>query len=428
MTPRVLSIECLPISSLQLDPQNPRLHSAKQIRQLASSIETFGFNVPVLADAQLRVIAGHGRVLACKLLEIAQIPVIRLEHLSESQIRAFMIADNRLTENSEWDKRLLGDQFKILSEAEIDFSLEVTGFEMSAIDMIVEGPAPDHRPKRDPADEIPDARTRPQVTRTGDLWIVGRHRVYCGDALNDSAYSVLMERPKAKMVFADPPYNDPIDGAPCEISESGLADFLRNSLAQLARNSVAGALHFICMDWRYSADLITAARSASLEFKDLCVWVTDTGTQGSLYRNQHELVFVFMSGKETRRHSNEQGPFGRNRTNVWQYRRANSSRRNRKKKSLSLLRLNIKPVELVADALLDCTMQGDIVLDPFLGSGTTLIAAERTGRVCCGIELDPRHVDTIVRRWQAFTGQNAVNESTGRTFSETEQENNGPAD
>jgi DNA modification methylase len=440
MAPRNLSIEYLPISSLRLDPQNPRLHNTKQIRQLANSIRTFGFNAPVLVDAQLRVIAGHGRVLACKLLEITQIPVIRLEHLSENQIRAFMIADNRLTENSEWDKRLLGAQFKILSEAEIDFRLEATGFAMNEIDMFVEGLAPASRSKDDPADVIPDSGTKPQVTRARDLWVLDRHRVYCGDGTNESAYSELMRDRRADMVFTDPPYNDSIDnyvagfgkvhhakftGASGETGESELTNVLTNAMTQLARKSIDGALHFICMDWRHSGELLTAARSAYTEFKNVCVWVKDNAEPGSLYRSQHELVFVFKSGKKPHRNNIQLGQYGRYRTNVWSYPGVNSLARSTAEGNLSRLQSTITPVELVADAILDCSARGGVVLDAFLGSGTTVIAAERTGRVCYGIELDPCYVDTIVRRWQMFTGQSAVQESTGRTFNEMEEENHG---
>jgi DNA modification methylase len=247
----------------------------------------------------------------------------------------------------------------------------------------------------------------------------------------------------ADMGFADPPYNDPIDGyvsgfgkvhhpefavASGEMSESEFTDFLQNVLTQLARNSVDGALQFICMDWRHSGELISAARSVYSEFKNLCVWVKDGAGQGSLYRSQHELVFVFKYGKRPHRNNIQLGQYGRYRTNVWQYRRVNSLSRGTDEGNLSALHPTIKSVELVADAILDCTARGDVVLDPFLGSGTTVIAAERTGRACCGIELDPRYVDTIVRRWQVFTGQSAVQESTGRTFNEMEEENHGRAE
>jgi DNA modification methylase len=443
MAQQVLSIEYRPLASLSLDPQNPRVHSNRQIRQIARSVETFGFNVPVLIDGKGQLIAGHGRVLAAQRLGMTQVPTIMLENLTEAQIRAFMIADNRLTENSVWDDRLLAEQLKALAGLELDFSVDVTGFEMSEIDLMIEDLAPASRGKDDPADTIPDFGTKPQITRVGDLWVLDRHRVCCGDARNGAAYSAVMGDRHADMGFADPPYNDPIDGyvsgfgkvhhpefavASGEMSESEFTDFLTNVLAELARNSVDGALQFICMDWRHSGELISAARSVYAEFKNLCVWVKDGPGQGSLYRSQHELVFVFKNGKRPHRNNIQLGQYGRYRTNVWQYRRVNSLSRGTDEGNLSVLHPTIKPVELVADAILDCTARGDVVLDPFLGSGTTVIAAERTGRACCGIELDPRYVDTIVRRWQVFTGQSAVQESTGRTFNEVEEENHGQAE
>src|ERR1700680_488261 len=212
MATRTLTIEYVPVTSHRLNPENPRLHSQKQLRQLANSIRSFDFNVPVLVDAQLRVIAGHGRVLASKLVGLLEVPTIRLEHLSKHQIRAFTIADNRLAENAEWDNQLLGEPLKILSEAEIDFSLEATGLEMGEIDMMIEGLPPASRGKDDPADVIPDSGARPEVTRADDLWVLDRHRVYCGDPRDGAAYTALMEGQRAEMVFADPPYNDPIDG------------------------------------------------------------------------------------------------------------------------------------------------------------------------------------------------------------------------
>jgi DNA modification methylase len=238
------------------------------------------------------------------------------------------------------------------------------------------------------------------------------------------------------MVFADPPYNDPIDGyvvgfgkihhpeflvASGEMSPSEFSAFLTTIFVLLARNTADGALHFICMDWRHLTELLSAARSVYTELKNLCVWMKDCAGQGSLYRSQHELVFVFKSGKKPHRNNIQLGQYGRYRTNVWQYRRVNSLSRKTDEGNLSNLHPTIKPVELVADAILDCTARGDIVLDAFLGSGTTVIAAERTGRTCYGVELDPRYVDTIVRRWQAFTGQIAVQESTSRTFNDIEE-------
>lgn len=438
-----LSVVSRPIADIRLDPNNPRLHTRNQIRQIARSIESFGFNVPVLIDALGQLIAGHGRVLAAQLLGLTHVPTIRLEHLTEAQTRAFMIADNRLTENSVWDDRLLAQQLKELSTLELDFNVEATGFEMGEIDVMIENLAPALNSKDDPADAIPDSRTKPQVTRAGDLWSLDRHRVYCGDARNEDSYFALMKGRRAEMVFTDPPYNDPIDGyvtgfgkihhpeflvASGELSASEFTAFLTTIFVHLARNTVDGSLHFICMDWRHLTELLSAARSVYTELKNLCVWTKNNAGQGSLYRSQHELVFVFKSGKKPHRNNIQLGQYGRYRTNVWQYQRVNSLSQGTDERSLSNLHPTIKPVGLVADAILDCTARGEVVLDAFLGSGTTVIAAERTGRTCYGSELDPHYVDTIVRRWQTFTGQSALEESTGRTFDEIEKENNGRRD
>ena len=437
MPSRKLTIEYLPVASLRLDPKNARLHSDGQIRQIARSIEVFGFNVPILVDADFRVVAGHGRVLASKLLGIADVPVIRLEHLSETQRLAFAIADNRLTENSEWDKRLLAEQLMSLSEAELEFSVEVTGFEVGEIDVMVENLEPTGRCNDDPADAIPDRGTRPQVSRVGDLWTLDRHRIYCGDARSENSYSALMKDCRAQMVFTDPVYNDPTNGyvtaprkinqpesipASGEMSPSEFTTFLMTIFAQMARNSLDGTLHFICMDWRRSEELISAARSAYSEFKDVCVWVKNGAGQGSLYRSQHEFIFVFKSGKKSHRNNIQVGKHRRCRTNVWRYPRVNSLSRTSNEASWSIVRSTIKPVKLVVDAILDCTARGSVVLDPFLGSGTTLIAAQRSGRCCYAMELEPAYVDKAVRRWQRYTGLTAIYEATGESFAQREKE------
>jgi DNA modification methylase len=437
MNKGTLAVEYVQVTSLKANAKNPRLHTDKQVRQIANSIRSFGFNVPVLVNHQFQVIAGHGRVSACKILGITEVPTIRLEHLSENQIRAFTIADNRLAENAEWNDRLLGEHFKILSEVDLDFDLEATGFEVSEIDIFIENLAPASKEGLGPADAIPDVESKCQVTQAGDCWLLNRNRVVCGDARDSSVYRILMKGRRAEMVFTDPPYNDPIDKyvtgfgkihhpefavASGEMSTSEFTDFLTQFMIQAARNSSEGALQFICMDWRHSGELIAAAQSVYSEFKNVCVWVKENAGQGSLYRSQHEFVFVFKNGNKPHRNNIQLGQYGRYRTNVWNYRRPNSLSRNTEEGALSNLHPTIKPVELVADAILDCTARGDVVLDPFLGSGTTVIAAERAGRFCYGIELDPRYVDTIVRRWQLFTGLHAVHEVTGRTFAEREQE------
>lgn len=436
MSSRKLAIEYVPVASLRPDPKNARLHSDKQVQQIARSIEAFGFNVPVLVDANSQVIAGHGRLRACEILGVAQVPVIRLEHLSEHQRRAFMIADNRLTENAEWDDRLLGEQLKILSEVELVFTIETTGFEMGEIDLLIENLSPEIPGEIDPADLQPESSVV-QVSRPGDLWKLGKHRVFCGDALAPKSYEALMDGHRANVIFTDPPYNVPISGhvsgngkvqhrefvmASGEMSEAEFVAFLTGALNLLAQHSLNGSLHYICMDWRHMRELLAAGTAAYSELKNLCVWTKDNAGMGSFYRSQHELVFVFQNGPDSYRNNVQLGRFGRSRSNVWQYPGANSFSRSTNEGDLLALHPTVKPVALVADALMDCSARGDLVLDPFLGSGTTVIAAERAGRICNGMELDPGYVDTVIRRWQEFTNHEALNQVTGQTFAQREEE------
>jgi DNA modification methylase len=422
------------IKELRLDPRNPRLHPARQLRQIATSIETFGFNVPVLVDANSKVIAGHGRILACQQLGWSEVPTIILEHLSEAQARAFMIADNRLTENSVWDDRLLAEQLKELSILDLDFSLEATGFEIAEIDLRIEGLGSDGDQPEDPADQLAAIPTGPPVSRPGDLFTLDRHRVFCGSALAQSSYAAMMNEQRAAMVFTDPPFNVPIDGnvsglgairhrdftmACGEMDQAQFIAFLTSACSLLARHSADGSLHFLFMDWRHVDEMLAAGRSIYAELKNICVWVKNHTGMGALYRSRHEFIFVFKHGRAPHRNNILLGKHGRDRTNVWNY---PGPRTPSEEGNLLALHPTVKPVRLVADAILDCTARGEIVLDAFLGSGTTLIAAERVGRRCYGLELEPGYVDTIVRRWQAYTGQAARHESTGKLFAELEAE------
>jgi DNA modification methylase len=433
MNSRKLAIEYLPVASLRPDPKNARLHSDKQVQQIAKSIEAFGFNVPVLVDANSQVVAGHGRLSACKRLGIAQVPAIRLEHLSEHQRRAFMIADNRLTENSKWDDQLLGEQLKILSEAELDFTLETTGFELGEIDLRIENLGPASEGGKDPADALPEP-CNVQVSRIGDLWQLGKHRVLCGDALSPDSYKSLMGDSRAHAAFASPLYYVPIAGNAndkdknCDreslmgssgMSETKFSELLSKTLACLAMYTQPGSLHYVFMDWRHMNQVLAAGRAAHSELKNVCVWVKDKAGMWSLYRSQHELVFVFQHGESPRRNNVQ---VGRSRTNVWHYPGASPAARSSSEGDLLAPHPTVKPVKMVADAIMDCSARGDLVIDSFLGDGTTLVAAERTGRICHGLELDPGHVDTVVRRWQAFTGDVAYHVTDGRSFIELEKE------
>ncbi|HUN95311.1 MAG TPA: DNA methyltransferase [Bradyrhizobium sp.] len=432
---RRLAITNRPINELKPDPKNPRSHSQGQVRQIAKSIKTFGFNVPVLVDAADNIVAGHGRLLACRQLGWTTVPTVSLAHLTPLQAKAFLIADNRLTENSEWNDRLLAEQLKELSLLNLDFELDVTGFELAEIDLRIQSLTEDCGEEDDPLDQVPAAAGL-AVTQRGDVWLLGRHRLYCGSAIEASAYESLLEGKKAALVFTDPPYNVPVQGhvsgngaiqhrefamASGEMTEVQFTGFLEQCCTLLAAHSLPGSIHYVCMDWRHVGELLAAGKGTYSDLLNICVWVKHNGGMGSLYRSQHELVFVFKNGNVGHCNNVQLGKFSRNRTNVWQYRGVNDFGRSTEEGNLLAMHPTVKPVALIADAILDCSRRGDIVLDAFLGSGTTLIACERTGRSCHGIELDPIYVDTAIRRWQRYSGDVAVNTATEQTFDACEE-------
>jgi len=428
------------VCQLRANPLNPRKHSTKQIAQLAKSVCTFGFLIPVLTDAEHTIIAGHARVEAAKLLGMTEVPTICVTDLTEAQIRAFMIADNRLTENAEWDPRLYAENLKYLFvELDVNIDPGALGLEKPEIDLSIQGLTPAFEGD-DPADKIPETDDCALVTRPGHLWSLGAHCVFCGDAREPQAFDQLMAGRFAAMVVTDPPYNVPIDGhasgkgivkhpdfvmASGELSRPEFIEFLIRVFILLAKYLVDGALAFIFMDWRHIGEVLAAGEAAFSQLKNLCVWTKDRAGMGSLYRSQHELVFLFKSGTAAHINNIQLGQFGRYRTNVWNYPSAVSFGHSGEEGNLLALHPTVKPVALVADAILDCSERGDIILDSFLGSGTTVIAAERTGRVCYGLELDPKYVDVTVRRWQAFTGKTAVHVPSGRTFCQLEEEADG---
>lgn len=421
-----LAIEWRALAELAPYPGNARTHSGKQIHQIAASIREFGFTNPVLVDQKNTIIAGHGRVEAAKELGLGAVPTIRLEHLSEVQKQAYIIADNRLAEIAGWDREVLAIELQNL--VTLDFEVELTGFSTAEIDLLID-PVPEPA-KTDPADVVPEVTT-PAITRPGDLWQLGRHRLLCASALEADSYARLAGGKQASMVFADPPYNVPIGGHVCgsgrihhrefamasgELSEDQFVAFLARALEGLASVSADGALLYVCMDWRHLFELLTAGRRTGLHLLNLCVWNKDNGGMGSFYRSKHELIGVFKTGDAPHLNTIELGRFGRYRTNVWDYAGVNTLRPGRMAE-LSM-HPTVKPVALVADAIKDCTRRGDIVLDAFLGSGTTLIAAEKTGRCGYALEIDPTYVDTAIRRWERLTGEPARHVETNKTFAE----------
>jgi DNA modification methylase len=433
---RQLKIVHRPIAALKTNPQNPRLHSRRQVRQIAHSISTFGFNVPILVDHELNVVAGHGRLLACRELGWAEVPTIGLEHLSQAQARAFMIADNRLSETSIWDEGLLAQELRYLSALDLNFDIEAIGFTMGEIDLRIEGLAAADGGSSDHADVLPPT-SNIAISQSGDLWQLDRHRLCCGSALDPRSYDLLMNGEQAAAAFVDPPYNVPIDGHATglgavrhgdfimgvgEMDAAEFTDFLSRCFRLLARHSTDGAIHYICMDWRHIAEIHAAGQEVYSELKNLCIWAKHNAGMGSFYRSQHELVFVFKHGRGSHRNNVQLGRDGRHRTNVWSYPGGSCFGRSTDEGNLAALHPTVKPAQMVADALLDCSARGDVVLDSFLGSGTTLIAAERTGRRCHAIEIDPLYVDCAIRRWQAFCGGHARHVQTGREFNELARE------
>jgi DNA modification methylase len=415
------------LSELTPNPQNARKHPKHQIRQIAASIKQFGFVVPILIDRTDGIIAGHARAEAAKLLDIQEVPTILLENLTENQVKAFMLADNKLAENAIWDPDILAVELQHLVEID-EFDVTVTGFEVAEIDSIID----EARSEREEDNAIEIDETAQPITRPGDLWKLNKHRLFCGNALQEASFTKLMSTRRADLVFSDPPFNLKIDGhvggkgaihhrefamASGEMNAAEFTVFLTTGLRLLSRFSSSASVHFICMDWRHIGELLAAGNQVYSELLNLCIWVKNAGGMGSLYRSRHELVFVFRNAKG-RHQNNVLGKYHRDRTNVWEYPGINTLSRQGDEGNLLALHPTCKPVNLVADAILDCSARGDIVLDSFLGSGTTLIAAERVGRICHGMELDPRYVDVAIRRWQKHTGDHAIQAESGKSFDE----------
>ena len=425
-----LQITHMGINDLQPNLDNPRQHDNKQVRQIANSIKAFGFVVPITVDAQRRIVAGHGRYLAALQLGLAQVPTICVEHLTPSQLRAFAIADNKLTENAKWDQKLLGEQFQALALEGLD--LGITGFEMPEIDLVIQSLTlvPEDQDAAD-SEILPVAEKA--LSSGGDLWLLGEHRLACGSALDSTVYQNLFADQRAALVFTDPPFNLRIDGcvggngaikhrefamAAGEMSTGEFTGFLSSALGLAVRYSTNGSIHYVCMDWRHMSELLAAGQQVGYTLKNLAVWAKDRAGMGSFYRSQHELIFIFKNGTAPHQNNFQLGQHGRHRSNVWSY----PAIAGRKTEEGDLLALHptVKPIKMVADAILDCSRRGEIVFDGFLGSGTTLLAAERVGRRCYGIELDPLYVDCAIRWWQNLTGQDAIHAETGATFNATE--------
>ena len=407
---RLLVVVYRPLASLIPDPRNARTHPRRQIDQIKSSITAFGFTNPILADPQGHLIAGHGRLIAARELGLSEAPVIELGGLSEAQKKALRLADNKIALNAGWDVDILKLELAELSMPELDIDLSLTGFSTGEIDVILKDGG-------DPDDEVIPATPVTPRTRPGDIWQLGEHRVGCGDG-RDVVFlkAVIGEEERVAAAFLDPPYNVKINGhanakgrhrefamASGEMAPSAFRAFLAETFGACVAVSTPGAVHFICMDWRHLGDVEAAGGGLYDALLNICVWNKSNAGMGSLYRSKHEMVFVYRVPGAAHTNAVELGKHGRNRTNVWDYASVNSMRGSRREDLA--LHPTVKPVAMVADAFCDVTRQGELVLDIFLGSGTSLIAAERVGRRFRGLDIDPAYVDVAIERWRNLTGK-----------------------
>ncbi|MFN4092189.1 MAG: site-specific DNA-methyltransferase [Brevundimonas sp.] len=422
-----LKIEYLPIADLAPLSRKLKIHKKKDVAALAEAIKLFGFVVPILVDHAGRIVSGNGRLDAARSLGMTEVPCIRLSHLDEDKLRVFRIAENQLGQLAGWDTEALGLELQDLSNIDLGFSLEVTGFTSARIDaLIIEGDGGGEN-----ADSLPD-RPKEPVSQLGDLWLLGDHRLYCGDATSPASMDAVLQGEQVRAIFTDPPYNVAVAGhitssgqhdefvmASGEMSQDEFTLFLTKVLERSRDTLVPGGLCYVCMDHTHVPETLAAANAAGLERVNLIVWAKTAGGMGSFYRSRHELIFLFRKPGASHLNRVELGKHGRNRTNVWDYEGVNGF--GAKKAKAREMHPTVKPMALVRDALLDCTDRGDVVLDLFSGSGTTLIAAEQSRRRGRATELDPRYVDVGVIRWQDYTGQEARLASTGQTFREVRE-------
>ena len=427
-----LNIEYVDIDLVKPSDKNPRTHTKEQVQQIADSMCKFGWVNPILVDENYEIIAGHGRLMAGKLLGYTKVPIAKLCHLSEKEKLGLLVADNRITENAGWDDEKLQEVMQQLHDE--NFDLSVLGFTNKELekfraefDSEIEAAA---------IEDIVPEQTEKVISKQGDIWILGEHRLLCGDACIAENYDKLMKGEMANMVFTDPPYNVAYDESfrnknekaenPRLIKNDNLGDEFQEFLTRAMENILEhtnGSL-YICMGGSELHTLYKAFTDAGGKFDAYIVWVKNTfalsrskyqhqhewlvfGNTESVYKEQHEAIMLGKNPGDT-------APWygGRNQTDVWNF----------DKPTNNDLHPTMKPVALIERAINNSSRTMDIVLDAFGGSGSTLIAAEKTNRRCRMIELDEKYVDTIVKRWQEFTGRDAIHEQTGKTFNELTQE------
>src|ERR1019366_3764500 len=427
MTP-LLIIRTVAIDSLTPYNQSARIHNRAQHRKLEKILSRFGQVLPIIVDDKNVVIDGHAVLQGLKALGRTEIQVVVAASRDPVEIRALRLALNRIPADAGWDREKLRTEFAQLIDLGTD--MELTGFDTVEIDMTL---AIDE-PADDACETIPidDLTSKPiAATVTGDIWRLGRHRIACGDARDKDLIARLTEGRMVAAVFVDPPYNVPIDGhvsglgrtrhaefamASGEMTAEQFTAFLTTSFAAMVPSLADGAIVFAAMDWRHMGEITKAASNCEFELKNVCVWVKSNAGMGTFYRSQHEFIFVFKQGKGAHQNNFELGQHGRSRSNVWRYAGVNTFGKNRMDELT--VHPTVKPLKMIADALKDVTRRGELVIDSFLGSGSTMLAAEETGRTCLGVEVDPGYVEVAIRRWQKFTGKKAVHLVTGELFDE----------
>jgi DNA modification methylase len=392
------------IGDLKPFPGNPRRHPEAQIASLMQSIGRVWTN-PILIDESGTILAGHGRLEAAKRLGMSEVPTITVGGLSAAEKRAAVIADNRLPERAVWDFDLLRGHFRDLIE--INFDIELTGFSTGEVELALDGKAKTD----DPTDDVSGlSLDGPAISRLGDRWELGRHRLVCGDAHRHDDYQRLLGDDVVQMVVTDPPYN--------ATAETDVTALLDQFIRLIIRHSQDGSIHFIFVDWWHLPELLNAARPIYHDWKNLLVWNKNNADQDTFYRSKHELIAAFKNGTAPHIANFNLGRNGRYRTNVLDYSGGNSLHPARKRELD--LHAAVKPIALIADLIRDCSQRNGLILDPFGGSGTTILAAERTGRIARVIELAPLAVDVAVRRWEQMTGLQGRHMETGLSFGETE--------
>jgi DNA modification methylase len=422
---------------LHPSPRHAREHSESKITALAAAIRRFSLNEPLLVEEDGTIIYGVARWLACRQLGVAEVPCIVVSHLTAPEIRALRIAVCAFPQWATWDREQLRMELPQMITELPDLSMQEIGLSVPVVDSWLASPTPQ---QDDPADEIPKVdESISTVSRSGDLWQLGQHLVFCGDALEPQSYERLLGSTAVRLVLTDPPYNVKVNGhvtkrvgrfdefamASGEMTDDEFRDFLHTAFRQIASVTAAGAIGFFFIDWRHARLMQEAAEGTFHELKNHIVWVKDAPALGSFYRSQHEFVLAYKIADGKHVNNFGLGQHGRTRANVWQY--AGMSSFGAGRDAALALHATPKPVAMLIDAILDCSEPGDLVLDPFGGSGSTLIAAERARRRARLIEISPEYVDTIIRRWEQLTGGQAVLHETGRTFAEVARKRSLPA-